>query len=42
MLLACTEVECQWRSVLEANDYPGTRFTTNDYVKLLSVMRLDR
>ena len=40
ILLACTEVECQWRMILEANHYPGSRFSTTDYVKLVKVMRL--
>jgi hypothetical protein len=40
ILLACTEVECQWGAVLEANRYPGSRWTTKDYVKLRHVMRL--
>jgi len=43
LILACTEVESQWRGVLEANGYspqrPG-RFTTTDYVKICSAMGL--
>jgi hypothetical protein len=43
LILACTEVESSWRSVLRENTV-GTlsdRLTTNDYVKLLLPMRLD-
>jgi len=41
LILACTEVESAWQSVLRANAYPGDRWTTRDYVKLLAPMRLD-
>ncbi len=42
LLLACTEVENQWRSVLNANSYSKKRMATKDYVKLLDVLRLYR
>jgi hypothetical protein len=46
LILACTEVEAHWKSVLEANGYMGMRqegrFDTSDYVKLLDAMRLDQ
>lgn len=43
IILACTEVEAQWKGVLKANNVtaPGDRFTTAHYVRLLPVMRLD-
>lgn len=43
LVLACTEVELHWRNVLQANHYApkANHFTTKDYVKLLSAMRLD-
>jgi hypothetical protein len=42
LILACTEVEAHWRGVLNANGVskPDDRFSTNDYVKLASSMRL--
>jgi hypothetical protein len=44
IILACTEVESQWKGVLEANGVPsnGTYFKTLDYVKLLPAMKLDQ
>ena len=45
MILACTEVESAWRTVLEQSNAsprsgkPG-RWSTNDYVRLLGPMRL--
>jgi hypothetical protein len=44
LILACTEVESSWRAVLSANAYPpgSGRWSTNDYVKLLRPMRLDK
>jgi hypothetical protein len=44
LILACTEVEAHWKGVLKANRYSVTddRYSTNDYVKLLPLMRLDR
>lgn len=43
LILACTEVEAQWRGVLEANNIApgGDRFSTNDYVKLDKVLKLE-
>lgn len=40
MLLACTEVEAQWRGVLLSNAAKGDRFTTKDYFSLKNPMRL--
>ncbi|MCA0432803.1 MAG: hypothetical protein LCH46_06025 [Proteobacteria bacterium] len=43
IILACTEVEAQWRGVLRANHYErrgGGAFTTEDYVKLAKPMEL--
>lgn len=40
LILACTEVESQWRAVLMANGVQQTRYTTADYVKLAPAMRL--
>lgn len=40
LILACTEVELQWKSVLAANGVLKDRYTTNDYVKLQQPMRL--
>lgn len=45
LILACTEVESAWRSVLKVNQYsagnPNGRWTTSDYVKLLQPMHLN-
>jgi hypothetical protein len=41
LLLACMEVEAALSAVLRANSYPGTRWSTRDYVKLINPMRLD-
>jgi hypothetical protein len=41
LLIACMEVEASWTAVLRENGYPGCRFTTTDYVKLLEPMLLD-
>ncbi len=41
LLLAAMEVEASWAAVLKVNNYPGSRFSTNDYVKLLQPMLLD-
>jgi hypothetical protein len=43
LILACTEVENQWRALLNLANYPvnGRNYTTNDYVKLLPVAYLD-
>ena len=44
LILACTEVETQWKGILQANSYVATpskvAMTTKDYVKLLSAMKL--
>jgi hypothetical protein len=39
-IVACTEVEAQWKAILDANKYPAGKWTTNDYVKLLAPLRL--
>jgi hypothetical protein len=44
IILASTEVEAQWKGVLEANGVTprnGSHFNTSDYVRLLPVMRLN-
>ena len=41
LLLAAMEVEASWAAVLKVNNHPGSRFSTNDYVKLLQPMLLD-
>lgn len=41
LILACTEVETHWRGVLVANGVSKKRYSTNDYVKLISAMRLN-
>jgi len=41
LILACTEVEGQWKAILEANGYIKERYTTNDYVLLNRAMRLN-
>lgn len=42
LVLACTEVESAWKSVLMENDASiGNRLTTNDYVRLKAPMKLD-
>ncbi len=44
LILACTEVEAAWRSVLEANAFPppkNDRYNTCHYVKLRDVMTLE-
>jgi len=42
ILLACTEVEAQWRGVLAANHYgkPKGHFTRKDYVKISEPLKL--
>jgi hypothetical protein len=44
IILACTEVEAQWKGVLEANGVTpsGPYFKTSDYVRLLPAMKLDQ
>jgi hypothetical protein len=43
IILACTEVEAQWKGVLKANNLTARkgRYTTEDYVRLLPAMKLD-
>jgi hypothetical protein len=43
IILACTEVEAQWKGVLKANNLlvKDGRYSTKDYVRLLSAMKLD-
>ena len=43
LILACTEVESAWKSVLMSNGYEGTsdRWKTTDYVKLKRPMKLN-
>lgn len=40
LILACTEVESSWRSVLEANGKRKDRYTTKDYHQLVEPLRL--
>jgi hypothetical protein len=41
LIITCTEVEAQWKSILKANNYSTTKtYSTNDYVKLLTPLRL--
>jgi hypothetical protein len=44
LIMACTEIEAQWRGILAANGYPNVsgRLTTADYVKLCGPMRLEQ
>jgi hypothetical protein len=43
LILACTEVEGQWKSILVANGKnKSRRYNTHTYVKLLPAMRLDQ
>jgi len=41
LILACTEVEAQWKGILRTNGYAQQVLTTKDYVKLLGPLRLD-
>ncbi|MBC7821175.1 MAG: hypothetical protein IAG10_30170 [Planctomycetaceae bacterium] len=43
IILACTEVEAQWRGVLEAHSVTpeGNYYNTQDYVKLLPALKLN-
>lgn len=41
LILASTEVEAQWRAVLKANGVCKENYTTNDYVKLNTAMKLN-
>jgi hypothetical protein len=42
LIMACTEIEAQWRGILAANMYGGAsvRLNTNDYVNLFQPLRL--
>lgn len=40
LILACTEVESSWKAVLEAHKYPGSNWSTKDYIRLKEPMRL--
>ena len=40
LILACTEVENDWRGILEANGYIRDRYDTRDFVKLVPAMAL--
>lgn len=43
-MLACTEVESAWKGVLVANEYSSLkndRFSTNDYCRLNTALKLD-
>ena len=42
LILSCTEVESHWRGILVANNVKKDRFTTVQYVKLLSAMQLHK
>lgn len=43
LIIACTEVETQWKGILRANSYIASSkyWTTADYIKLLAPLRLD-
>lgn len=41
LIVASTEFEAQCKSVLRANGYTRSRMSTNDYIRLLSAMRLN-
>lgn len=41
LVIACTEVESQWKGILRENNYQGQRLTTHDYIKLLPDLRLN-
>jgi len=41
LILACTEVEAQWKGILKANGVTKEFTTTNDYIKLANPMKLD-
>jgi|SRR5271165_4559042 len=43
LILACTEVEAQWKNILIKNSYPRVHHANirDDYVKLLHAMKLD-
>lgn len=44
LILSCTEVENQWRAILQKSDYlpsAGSTYTTNDYSKLIGKVFLE-
>lgn len=41
IILACTEVESLWKDTLLSNNYANKKLTTKDYVKLLSILKLN-
>jgi hypothetical protein len=41
LIIACTEVEYLLQSFLADNNYSTNRFSTNDYVRALSLLKLD-
>jgi hypothetical protein len=44
LILACTEVEAQWKGILDANgfDFEGQTPCTEHYVQLLQLLKLDK
>jgi hypothetical protein len=42
LLLGCMEVEAAWAAILRANSYPGDRWTTKDYIKLIGPLHLPK
>jgi len=42
LILACTEVETLWKDVLRENGYIKERYTTNDYIKVRDILKLDQ
>ncbi len=41
LILTCTEVEAAWKGIMRANGVKKKKIGTEDYVKLLPVLRLD-
>jgi hypothetical protein len=41
LILACTEVEAQWKNILKYNRVEKDRTSTSDYVELLEAMKLN-
>lgn len=42
LILASTEAETHWRGILRANDRSNVTMNTNEYVKILPLMKLDQ
>lgn len=42
LILACTEVEAQWRGILTANGLENKKFSTKEYFALKDAMKLDQ